>query len=151
MLQRHRLAILIASLAAPLLACGAAPAPAPAPATTSVESAPSAVPSASASAAAPPPVEKKAGARLAAVEMGKESIPSKRAKIVFENPTSGPCRFTSYKLTWGASSKEIKLDGLTIPAGETRERWLKVHAEDGKLDDLTEDKSRVEAQVDCSR
>lgn len=110
-------------------------------ASASVE-APSAGPSTSAAAPRIP------SGRLASVEPAKDGL-SLRAKILFKNPTNGPCRFLSYKLTWGTTSKEIKLDALVIPAGENRERWLKVHPEDGDLNDLTEVKSLVQVQTDC--
>jgi hypothetical protein len=103
---------------------------------------PTAVPS-------PPTAPRIPSGRLAAIERARDGSPSLRAKILFKNPTSGPCRFLSYKLTWGTASKEIKLDSLVIPAGENRERWLKVHPEDGDLSDLTEVKSLVQVQTDC--
>jgi hypothetical protein len=87
--------------------------------------------------------------RVAAVEPARDGSATLRAKILFKNPTNGPCRFLSYKLTWGTASKEIKLDSLTIPAGENRERWLKVHPEDGDLSDLTEVKSLVQVHTTC--
>ena len=96
-----------------------------------------------------PPAPRLPSGRVAAIEPARDGSVSLRAKILFKNPTTRPCRFLSYKLTWGTASKEIKLDSLVIPAGENRERWLKVHPEDGDLSDLTEMKSLVQVQADC--
>jgi hypothetical protein len=54
-----------------------------------------------------------------------------------------------YKLVWGGSSKEIKLEDLSIPAGETRERTLKVHPNDGDIKALSVESAQVEVQTDC--
>jgi hypothetical protein len=97
-----------------------------------------------------PPAQRFPSGRVASIEPARDGSVSLRAKILFKNPTDRPCRFVSYKLTWGTSSKEIKLDSLVIPAGENRERWLKVHPEDGDLSDLTEVKSLVQVQADCN-
>jgi len=99
---------------------------------------------------APIAAPKVPSARVATVEPSRDGGLYLRAKILFKNPTTSPCRFTSYRLTWGASSKEIKLETpLVIPPGENRERWLKVHPEDGDLSDLTEMKSLVQVQTEC--
>jgi hypothetical protein len=88
---------------------------------------------------------------VAAVEPGKESIPDARARVVFSNPTGRPCRFTGYKLTWPGATKTVKLDGFTVPPGETRERVLKVHPADGDLAKLTPESAQVTIEVDCGR
>lgn len=142
------LAILMPPLATALLACSE---PAPPPPR---DPQPLAHPTATAAAPPlsivpyPPPARAPSG-RVAAVEPARDGSVALRAKILFKNPTGRSCRFLSYKLTWGTSSKEIKLDALVIPAGENRERWLKVHPEDGDLSDLTEVKSLVQVQTDC--
>jgi len=123
-----------------LLGC-AGPAPQPAP--QAAATAPSALP------APPTPVEPPS-ARVAAVAPSRESVPYTKAKILFTNPTKRACRFVSYKLTWGAAHKDIKLDAFSVPAGETRERWLRVNPDEGDLAALTVEGARVEVQVDCS-
>jgi hypothetical protein len=83
------------------------------------------------------------------VEPSKESVPYARAKIELTNPGPKPCRFVSYKLSWGASTKEIELEGVSIPAGQTRERWIKVHPNDGDLGALKVEGARVEVKTEC--
>jgi hypothetical protein len=151
-LPRARLlAILMPPLATALLGC-AEPAPPP----PRVDPVPAPRPTAAGTQAPTsteivpyPPPERAPSGRVAAVEPARDGSVALRAKILFKNPTSRSCRFLSYKLSWGTASKEIKLDSLVIPAGENRERWLKVHPEDGDLSDLTEVKSLVQVQADC--
>lgn len=120
-----------------LLGCASAAPPPPVP---TVEPAP-------APAAVPVAPEEPPSAQVVAVEPGKESALDLRAKIVFTNPTKHACRVQSYKLAWPGSSKVVKVDGLSIPAGETRERWLKLHPNDGELAKVTPADTRVE--LDC--
>jgi hypothetical protein len=54
-----------------------------------------------------------------------------------------------YTLSWGSAKKTIQLQGFTVPPGETRERWIKVGADDGDLAALTPEASRVEVKVEC--
>jgi hypothetical protein len=96
-----------------------------------------------------PPAPRLPSGRVAAIEPARDGSVALRAKILLKNPTNHTCRFLSYKLTWGTASKEIKLEPLVIPPGENRERWLKLHPEDGDLSDLTEVKSLVQVQADC--
>jgi hypothetical protein len=141
---------LTAPLAAGLLGCSGATV---ANDGMTTEPQPSAPPAATAPVITPavPPGEKVPSARVAAVEPARDGGLYLRAKILFKNPTDRKCRFLGYRLTWGTSSKEIKLDaGFIIPAGENRERWLKVHPEDGDLSDLTEMKSLVQVKTECS-
>jgi hypothetical protein len=141
-----------APLALSLLACaGATPANGDGlPAATST-AAPSVTTEATMADPTPiPPAPKVPSARVAAIEPARDGSMSMRAKILFKNPTEHTCRFLGYRLTWGASSKEVKLDTLVIPPGENRERWLKVHPEDGDLSDLTELKTLVQVETDCS-
>src|SRR4051812_18925469 len=107
-------------LAAVPLACAAPPPATTPPSTAAASTAPAAAP------ASPPiaPSAKILGA--AALESG----PDLKVKILFENLSPWSCRFVSYKVSWASSSKEIKLDGVTIPAGQTRERSIKLHAND---------------------
>jgi hypothetical protein len=82
---------------------------------------------------------------------GKEDVPSVRAKILFSNPSAAGCRVSGYKLVWGSQSKAVVLRDLTLPPGETRERWLRVAAGDGDLASLSPQSGRVELTVECSR
>jgi hypothetical protein len=146
-----KLAILMVPLVAAPIACSGVSA---ANGDGTVTPLPTATPSAPTATTQEPPVVSTApkvpSARVAAVEPSRDGGLYLRAKILFKNPTTSPCRFMSYRLTWGASSKEIKLDSsLVIPPGENRERWLKVHPEDGDLSDLTEIKSLVQVQTEC--
>jgi len=141
-----RLALLI-PLA--LLACSPAPsspaqAPGPPPGP-----APAGPPSAEAGPAAPsaePP-----SAKVTAIAPSKEDVPYVRAKILFSNPSRAACRVLGYKLLWAGQSKAITLQDLTLPPGETRERWLKVSPGDGNLAALTPESGRIELQTDCGR
>jgi hypothetical protein len=54
-----------------------------------------------------------------------------------------------YKVLWATRSKTVTLDDLTLPPGETRDRWLKVAPEDGDLDALTVEGARVELSAEC--
>ena len=72
-----------------------------------------------------------------------------RAKILFSNPSKRACRILGYKLAWAGKSKTVTLQDLTLPPGETRERWAKVNPEDGELGSLTPESSTVELQTDC--
>lgn len=146
----HKVAL---SLSLWLVACSPAPPPAspeaagPSSAGTSAASdpaTPASEPPASAAPAGGPP-----SARVVEVGPSKESAPSSRAKVEFKNPGPKPCRFTGYTLSWGSSSKTIKLEGFTIPPGETRERSIKVHPDDGDLSALTVESARIEVKADC--
>lgn len=73
----------------------------------------------------------------------------KRVKVVFENPTARACAITRYTLTWSAGSKPAQPESFQIPAGESRERWLVVHPNDGDLSALTIDTATLELESDC--
>lgn len=141
----------VLTLALVLAACSSTPPPV----TTSeaappIAETPATTPPASTAEAAPPaPQGNPPGARVVAVEPSREGIPYARAKIEFINPGTRPCRFVSYKLSWGPSSKEIQLEEFTIPGGQTRERWLKVHPDDGDLRALSVQSARIEVKTDC--
>ncbi len=123
-----------------LAACAPAPPPAAAP------------PPASPPAASPPPAPaaEPPSARVTAVAPSKEDIMYVRAKVVFSNPGRTPCRIAGYKLSWAGKSKAITLKDLTVPPGETRERWLRVNPDDGDLAALTPESARVEIQAECA-
>ena len=152
--RSRRAAVAALSLAlAPVAAACAPPATPPATpgeASTAAASSPGAAPAGSPveASAAPAPAQPP-GARVVAVEPSKESAPYARAKIELSNPGPMPCRFVSYTLSWGASTKEIKLEDVSIPAGQTRERWIKVHPADGDLGALKVESARVEATTEC--
>ena len=88
-------------------------------------------------------------ARVETVAPSQESALYAKAKIVFKNPSKRACRFVGYKLSWRGAHKDIKLDGFSVPPGETRERWLRINADEGDLAALTPEGARVEVQVDC--
>lgn len=123
------LALFACSPAAPPPAAAPAPAPAAPPPATAPE----------------PP-----SARVIAVEPSKESAQHVRAKIVFSNPSRVPCRVAGYKVTWAGKSKSITLDDLTLPPGETRERWLKVSPDDGDVAALGPESAKVDLRVECA-
>jgi hypothetical protein len=138
------LAALLAVAALPL-ACASPPPPAtPPPGADPAAPAAAPPPPAAPAAPAPPP-----SARVTAVEPGKDGKASARAKVVFSNPSGRPCRFVGYTLSWGSARKAITLEGFTLPPGETRERWIKVGADDGDLAALTPEGSSVEVKADC--
>jgi hypothetical protein len=83
------------------------------------------------------------------VEPSREGFRYARAKIEFSNPGPRTCRFVRYKILWGSWSKEIKLEDVSIPAGQTRERWIKVDSEHGDISALTVKSARVEVTTDC--
>ena len=123
-----------------LLACSSAPPPA----------AHTPPPAASASPVTPTPAaDEPPSARVTAIAPSRESVPGARAKIVFTNPSHRACRVLGYKLTWAGKSKAITLESLTLPPGETRERWLKLNPDDGDLAALTPESARVDLQIDC--
>jgi hypothetical protein len=129
-----------------LVACGSPPKSAES-ATVSATATPA--PTETATVAPPPKAASKPTARITAIEPSKESIPDMRVRIVFENPTAGPCSFKSYTLRWGKASKRIALEALTIPPGESRERSIKVHPADGDLGALSADSASLELETSC--
>lgn len=99
---------------------------------------------------AAPTSDPKPTARVTAVSPGKTDLAKgTRARILFENPGKRPCRVLRYKMSWGSHAKSVTLQDLTLPPGETRERWLKVSSDDGDLDALTPEAAQVDLEVDC--
>ena len=137
-----------------LLACASAPPATPPPATPAAPAAPAAAP-VSPPSPPPAPVAAPAGdppsARVVQVVPSKDDVPYVRAQLLFSNPSSAACRVLGYKLVWGAASKAITLKDLTLPPGETRERWLKVSPGDGDLAALKPESGRIELQTECAR
>ncbi len=82
--------------------------------------------------------------------MARDSATDKRVKLVFINPTARPCAITRYVLSWPGGSKPAQPDSFRIPAGESRERWLIVHPNDGDLSALTPDAAKITIEADCS-
>ena len=73
----------------------------------------------------------------------------KRVKVVFANPTPHPCSITRYVLSWPNGSKPAQPESFRIPAGESRERWLVVHPNDGDLSSLTQAAATISIETDC--
>lgn len=77
------------------------------------------------------------GARATARAPSRESAPYTRVKVVFDNPSARPCTFSGYTLRWGQGLKKtLSMEPFTIPAGETRERWVKMDPSDAGYDEL---------------
>jgi hypothetical protein len=142
-----RFASLVAFALPPaLLACAPAPPPAAPP-----EAAPAATAPPAPSPAAPEPSAPPPSARVVDVVPAKDDTRGVRAKIIFENPGRSACRVLGYKLSWAGKSKAITLQDLTLPPGETRERWLKVSPDDGDIAALTPSSGQIDAKIDCGR
>ena len=124
MSRHHLTALSIALFTLPACAGSAPPQTPPTPPT--IERTPQA-------AAAEVPV----GARATARAPSRESAPYTRIKVLFDNPSARPCTFSGYTLRWGQSRKKtLSLEPFTIPAGETRERWVKMEPSDAGYDEL---------------
>lgn len=121
-MSRHHLTALSIALFT-LAACAASPPPDAPP---TIERTPPA--------AAP---EVPVGARATARAPSRESAPYTRIKVVFDNPSARPCTFSGYTLRWGQGRKKtLSVEPFTIPAGETRERWVKMDPSDAGYDEL---------------
>jgi hypothetical protein len=68
---------------------------------------------------------------------------------IFTNPTSKPCRIPRYTLVWPGGTKQIQLDDFSVPPGESRQRSVRVHPEDGDLKKLTSESARIEVGASC--
>jgi hypothetical protein len=88
-------------------------------------------------------------ARVMSVAAPSAKSPSARVKLLFSNPTKRACRVVSYKLAWGDKSKTITLQDLTLPAGETRERWIKIDPDEADVTTLTTEVLKAEPRFDC--
>jgi hypothetical protein len=75
----------------------------------------------------------------------------KRATVAFENPSPYACNITSYTLKWEGGKKEITLDAFSVPPGESRQRSVRVHADDGDLGKLLPESAQVEVHATCRR
>jgi hypothetical protein len=137
--------VIVLLLALP--ACAAAP-PRSVPAAPSTEA--SEAPAAHAAPPAEAPADATPTATVTAVAPAKGDAKGLRARMLFSNPSKRTCRVLGYKATWGTRSKTVTLQDLTLPPGETRDRWLKVAPDDGDLDALTVEGTRVELDVACS-
>jgi hypothetical protein len=144
---RHTCAALLGAL----LGCGAAPSgPPPTPSDGTPAPAPSAG-AAAGSAAASPGAPTSAGptAKITEVSGSAESTMYMKVTAVFENPTSRACRIPRYTLVWSGGTKEIRVDDFSIPPGESRQRSVRVHPEDGDLKKLTAESARIELSSSC--
>jgi len=72
-----------------------------------------------------------------------------RAKVQFTNPTKRPCRLSGYTLTWGGKHKTVTVKEVTIPAGETRDRWIKLDADEADAAQLPIENVGVKLAIDC--
>jgi hypothetical protein len=85
--------------------------------------------------------------QIKADDSGK--APSKKVSIEFKNAGRRTCRYLVYRLVWKDHIKEVDLDKFSIPPGQSRERSLRIHPEDGDLASLTMENARVEASTEC--
>ncbi len=72
-----------------------------------------------------------------------------KVTALFTNPTSRPCRIPSYTLVWPGGTKEIRLDDFTVPPGQSMQRSVRVHPDDGDLGKLTAESARIEVAGQC--
>jgi hypothetical protein len=86
--------------------------------------------------------------RLVKIDPSNESEAYLHVMMSFENPNEHPCTVKSYAVSWPGGTKEIKKD-FSVPAKESVERSMKVHAADGKLDTLKPDAASVSVKSDC--
>lgn len=142
--------LLPTALCSLVIACGAAPAApgAVAPTASATESTPPAA-EASAAASSAPAAPALLHASVTEIRVSTESPIYKRAKVVFDNPSSSPCSIKGYALSWPGGSKPAQPEAFSIPAGESRVRWLRVHPNDGDLGSLTADAATVSLESDC--
>src|SRR5262245_58775883 len=127
-------------------ACSAPPATPPAaPASAASDvPAPSGAPAAPAAPATATSDDMPPSATITGVLGSAEATAYMKVTAVFKNPSSRPCKLRRYTLVWSGGQKEIKLDDFSVPAGESRERTVRVHPEDGDLKTLTMQSARVE-------
>lgn len=88
-------------------------------------------------------------AKVLAVQPHTDDPADRRVHLEFFNPTKKQCTFSSYTLTWPGGSKRMPLDDVTIPSGNSRQRYLNVHPSDGDLESLTADGASVELELNC--
>lgn len=83
-----------------------------------------------------------------------ESAPYKSVKMRFANPSGKPCEVTQYELTWPGGRKLVNGDRSSsfktfmVPAGEVRQRSLRVHPSDGETSSL--DVTGAKLHADCN-
>src|SRR5262245_51564940 len=125
-------------------ACSAPSATPPAAPPSSPSAAPSSAAAPAAPASAAPAGDAPPSATITGVLGSAEATAYMKVTAVFKNPSSRPCKLRRYTLVWSGGQKEIKLDDFSVPAGESRERTVRVHPEDGDLKTLTMQSARVE-------
>lgn len=69
--------------------------------------------------------------------------------VIFENPTRAPCAIPTYTLRWPGGTKVIELGDFVIPPGETRQRSVKAHPDDGDLTSLQATTATIELPPTC--
>jgi hypothetical protein len=88
-------------------------------------------------------------AKVTEVSGSAESTAYMKVTSIFTNPTSKPCRISRYMLVWPGGTKQIQLDDFSVPPGESRQRSVRVHPEDGDLKKLTSESARIEVGASC--
>lgn len=83
-----------------------------------------------------------------------ESAPYKSVKMRFVNPSGKACEVTQYELTWPGGRKLVNgersssFKKFLVPAGEVRQRSLRVHPSDGETSSL--DVAGAKLHADCN-
>jgi hypothetical protein len=81
-----------------------------------------------------------------------ESAPYKSVKMRFKNGTAKPCEVTQYELTWPGGRKLVNgerstsFESFIVPAGESRQRSLRVHPSDGQTSSLAVAGAKLNAE-----
>ena len=147
-------ALALCGALAALVACGPTPAPeAPAAGATSTTPSPTAgaasSPASSPTGGAPSAPDAPPSAKITEVTGEPGKTAHMKVAAVFTNPTSRPCRIARYTLEWPGGTKAIQLDDFVIPAGENRQRSVKVHPTDGDLTKLSTEGARMVLPARC--
>jgi hypothetical protein len=81
-----------------------------------------------------------------------ESAPHKSVKMRFANPSGKACEVTQYELTWPGGRKLVNgersssFKSFIVPAGEVRQRSLRVHTSDGETSSLAVAGAKLHAE-----
>jgi hypothetical protein len=116
-----------------LAACGGAPEPAPA------------------TPAAAPAASEPTGPVARITEARGTPGDTMKVVVIFENPTRSPCAIPTYTLRWPGGTKTIELGDFVIPPGESRQRSVKAHPDDGDLTSLQATTATIELPKTCAR
>jgi hypothetical protein len=142
------------------LACAGSPSPAsPSPDASREASSGASPPASSPPTSSPPAAQAGEAARPAPSEAPRAKVVKaeivakdqyyKRATISFDNPGPYTCSIASYTLTWNGGKKEIALETFSLPPRETRQRSVRIHADDGDLGKLTPESAQVDVHATC--